>query len=504
MNNWVPLVGQAVSRRRFLGTAGVIAAGALAPHAAGAVVPSCLQPYARRENPLAPRFLSRPDLQPPPITVLVPDAGSTKGHILLAPFSFPTTPPSTEASGPLIVDAAGAPLWFRPLTTRTAIDLRMQTYLKQSVLTWWEGTVFGGYGGSFIIADSTYAPVARVRAGNGYKADLHEILITSRNSALISIYNEIRSDLTRVGGAADARLVEGIIQEIDIPSGRVLFEWHSLDHVALEESFELGVSRDGNVDYFHLNSIGVDSDGHLLVSARHTSAIYKIHRRSGQVIWRLGGKKSDFTLGPGVLFGYQHDARRHSDGTITLFDNAASLPFQRGINSRTLRLRLDESAKTVTLARDYPAPDIRTAWAMGNAQQVADGGVFVGWGTYPGFTEIGPDGVVRFDAKFAGTSVSYRAHRFPWVGRTATLPAIARDVAADGSTIVYASWNGATEVRKWQVWAGSSKSDLRLARSSPRRGFETAISVRSAPAYVSVTAIDRTGARLGTSRVLAT
>ena len=284
----------------------------------------------------------------------------------------------------------------------------------------------------------------------------------------------------------------------------MLFEWHSLEHVALEESFELAVSRDGNVDYFHLNSIGVDSDGHLLVSARHTSAIYKIHRRSGQVIWRLGGKRSDFTLGPGVSFGYQHDARRHSDGSITLFDNASSLPFQRGINSRALRLRLDESAKAATLARDYSAPEIRTAWAMGNAQQVADGGVFVGWGTYPGFTEIGPDGVVRFDAKFAGTSVSYRAHRFPWVGRPATRPAIATDVAADGSTIVYASWNGATEVRKWQVWTGSSKSDLRLARSAPRRGFETAIAVRSAPAYVAVTAVDRAGARLGSSRVLAT
>ena len=191
--------------------------------------------------------------------------------------------------------------------------------------------MFGGYGGTFVIADASYAEIARVRAGNGYKADLHEILITSRNTALITIYNEIRADLTPVGGAVDARLVEGIIQEIDIPSGRVLFEWHSLDHIALEESSELAVTRDGNVDYFHLNSIGVDSDGHLLVSARHTSAVYKLHRRTGQVIWRLGGTRSDFALGPGVSFGYQHDARRHSDGTLTIFDNAASLPTQRGL-----------------------------------------------------------------------------------------------------------------------------------------------------------------------------
>ena len=184
----------------------------------------------------------------------------------------------------------------------------------------------------------------------------------------------------------------------------------------------LAVTPDGNVDYLHLNSIGVDSDGHLPVSARHTSAVYKVHRRTGKVIWRLGGKRSDFALGPGVSFGYQHDARRHSDGTLTIFDNAASLATQQGIVSRPLRLRLDTAAKVASLARDYPSPDPRTAWAMGNAQQVDDGGLFVGWGTFPGFSEIGPDGVVRFDARFASGSVSYRAHRHAWVGQAGHPP----------------------------------------------------------------------------------
>ena len=443
--------------------------------------------------------MSRPDLLPPPVEILTSGAGQAQGHIFLAPFSFPAEPPSTEASGPLIIDRTGQPLWFKPRTDVTAIGLRRQRYRGAPVLTWWEGTVFGGYGGTFVIADSSYTEIARVR-GKGYKADLHEFVITSRNTALISIYNEIRTDLTRIGGPVDGRLVEGVIQEIDIPSRRVLFEWHSFDHIALEESSELALTSDGNVDYLHLNSIGVDADGHLLVSARHTSAVYKIHRRTGAVIWRLGGTRSDFTLGPGASFGYQHDVRRHLDGTLTIFDNAASQPTQLETVSRPIRLRLDVSAKTATLVRDYPTPDARTSWAMGNAQQVADGGLFVGWGTYPGFSEFGPDGTLRFDARFIGTSVTYRAHREPWVGRPKTRPAIATQKVADGSTIVYASWNGATEVARWQVRAGSSATDLRPLRTVTRRGFETSITLRSQPRYVAAAALDRQGAVLGMSK----
>ena len=419
---------------------------------------------------------------------------------MLSPFSFPSVPPSTEASGPLIIDSKGQPLWFLPRSDVTAIDLRVQRYRGAPVLTWWEGTVFGGYGGQFVIADTSYRVITKLQAGNNHKSDLHEIVITSRNTALISIYNEIRTDLSSVGGAVDGRLVEGIVQEIDIESKRVLFEWHSFDHIALDESSELHLTAAGNVDYLHFNSIDVDTDGHLLISARNTSAVYKVHRRTGNVIWRLGGTRSDFTLGSGVTFGYQHDARRHPDGTLTIFDNAASLPNQSGIASRVVRLRLDTSAMTATLVRDYQAPEVRTSWAMGNGQQVADGGVFVGWGTYPGFSEIGPDGSLRFDARFTGTSVTYRAHRQPWVGRPVTRPSIATRTIADGSTIVYASWNGATEVARWQVRAGPSATDLRPLRTVTRRGFETSITIRAKPRFVAVAAIDSKRALLGMSK----
>lgn len=489
-----------LSRRGFLRASGLALAGLLAPGAGAA--PQLLGRAARRADdlPLWHTFVTRPDLRPPVVDVLTADASPIGGHVFLTPFTLPNAPKG-ESPGALIVDSRGRPVWFRPLSPQLHMDLKVQRYRGRPVLTWWAGTVFDGYGGNFVIADSSYRVVRVVRAGNGYKADLHDIVLTSRGTALITIYNEVKADLTSIGLSSEGRLVEGIVQEIDLATNRVVFEWHSLDHVALQESSELGLTPDGNVDYFHLNSIGIDRDGHLLLSARHTSAVYKIHRRTGRVIWRLGGTRSDFALGPGVRFGYQHDARRQQDGTLTLFDNAASLPTDTEPPSRAIRLRLDERSMRARLVRDYQAGEPRVAWAMANAQQVSDGGLFVGWGMHPTFTEIGPDGAVRFDARFRGRSVSYRAMRAEWVGRPRVPPDVAVGRTADGVPVVHASWNGATEVARWQVRAGTRANDLRPARTLRRQGFETAIALPAVPAYAQVVALDARGQVLGTSAV---
>src|SRR6266542_1348901 len=121
-------------------------------------------------------------------------------------------------------------------------------------------------------------------------------------------YHAVPYDLSSVGGPVDGKVFDGIVQEIDVATGRVLFEWHSLDHVPLTDSYQpLPSSPGAPWDYFHINSINLDSDQNLLISARHTWAIYKIDRRTGDVIWRLGGKESDFALGPGAAFAWQHD-----------------------------------------------------------------------------------------------------------------------------------------------------------------------------------------------------
>jgi Arylsulfotransferase (ASST) len=491
--------GRRLTRRQFVALGGSLAAGVLAPGAvAGGSAPAGA---ADGGSPGPLQFVTRRDLQPPPVTVAARNGAAAPGYILLAPFDITGQAPASRQYGPLIVDDTGEPVWFKPLAGKSAMGLRVQRYRGKPVLTWYEGQVLGPYGGDFVIADTSYREVLRVKAAHGFHADLHEILLTTRGTALITIYQEIASDLTSVGGPVDGRLVEGIVQELQLPSGHVLFEWRSSEHVAVDESFQTQVTKAGNVDYFHLNSIGVDLDANLLVSARHTSAVYKLDRSSGEVLWRLGGKKSDFEIEPAAQFSYQHDVRRQSDGSMTIFDNAAAEPDTSGdgSSSRPIRIALDETARTARLLEVLETPDPRLAWAMGNLQELTDGGSFVGWGTVGSFTEFAADGGVRFDASFADGSVTYRAFRFPWAGQPRGRPSVTVRKPSAETMVVYASWNGATAVHRWQVRVGTSRSRLRTVLTTHRRGFETAISLRRRTGYLSVAALDATGKLLGAS-----
>lgn len=479
--------GGRVTRRRFVALAGAAGAGLLGarvPLAFGAPGTTAIQGY-----------VSRPDLKPPVISFDFPADGTSPGSIFLAPFdikaaqgAYRTTPNSESHSGPLVVDDRGEPVWFLPLGSTTAMDLRVQRYRGRPVLTWYEGTVLGAEGGSWVIFDPSYHEVARVKAGRGRHGDLHDLQLTPEGTALITIYREIATP-------AVPRLVTGIVQEVDVATGRVIFEWRSNEHVGLDESFMPQVTPQGNVDYFHLNSIDVDTDGNLLVSARNTSAIYKVDRTRGTVLWRLGGKKSDFAVDPAASFAFQHDVRRLPDGTITIFDNNAAFPTAQTL-SRGMRIALDMTKKRASLVDEYIAPTPRTTWAMGNVQLLEDGGVFIGWGTDGSFSEFGPDGSVRIDGRFADGSVSYRAFRFELDARPRGRPATEVLRNADGSYTVYVSWNGATQVAKWQLVAGASAAAMTPAATVARTGFETAIPLPVTSGAISVIALDAHGRRL--------
>jgi hypothetical protein len=475
----------ALSRRGFL-------AGALALLGGTRLVPAARAAPAATAAPH--RFVSRPDLRPPVVAVTTASETASTGHIFIAPFQI--TGKAGPNYGALIVDGLGGPIWFRPEAKLTAMNLRVQRYKGKPVLTWYEGDVLGGYGGDFVVADQSYREIARVKAGRGEHGDLHEFLLTSRGTALITVYSNIPADLTPVGGPAAGQLTEGVVQEIDVPTGKVLFEWRSSSHVGLDESYLPSVKNDV-ADYFHLNSVGVDTDGHLLVSARHTSAVYKVHRKTGAILWRLGGTRSDFTIVPGAEFSFQHDVRRHADGTLTVFDNNAAAPTAT-THARPIRLALDMNAMTARLVAELQPESPRIAWAMGNLEQLPDGGAFVGWGTAGAFTEFAPDGTVRFDASLADGSVTYRAFRAPWVGRPTEPPkvAITHDV---GGAVAHVSWNGATEVARWRADVGPRRDALRPVATVRRSGFETALRLGGRKGYLALTALDAAGKTLGTS-----
>jgi hypothetical protein len=438
-------------------------------------------------------FRSRPDLKPPHVSVTTESPAAAPGDVFITPASGPSQ------SGPMIFDNSGQVVWFKPLTDGTiATNFRVQPYAGQPALSWWQGRVLSlGFGqGEDVIYDSSYRQIATVRAGNGYRADLHEFQITPRGTALITIFDPARASLASVHGRRDGAVLDGVIQEIDIKTGLVMFEWHSLHHVALAESYAQPRS-DRPLDYFHINSIEQAPDGSLLVSSRNTWATYDISHTTGAVLWRLGGRHSSFAMGPGTRTAYQHDARLQADGTITLFDDEASPKVQA--QSRGVRISLDYQHKTATLVRSYEhSPPLLTG-SQGNLQTLANGDAFIGWGGLPYFSEYDSQGAVVFDAHISAPADSYRAYRFPWIGTPTDAPAVAAVTAGKGAATVFASWNGATEVTSWQLLGGASPSSLGVLGVVPRAGFETSIPVGSSPAYVAVRALDASGAVLGTS-----
>ena len=275
--------------------------------------------------------------------------------------------------------------------------------------------------------------------------------------------------------------------------------------MGLDETYAT-VSQDGSpgFDYFHVNSIEVDHDSNLIVSARETFAVYKIGRSTGEILWRLGGKKSDFEMRPGTRFAFQHDARRQRDGTISIFDNGTTL-FHGKVpeaveESRAIVLELDEEQMSASLVREYTHG--QHADAAGNVQVLPNGDVFVGWGRALSFSEFSPDGKLLFDASLPSGNRSYRAFRSLWSGHPTDRPAAVAERASEDEVRVYASWNGATEVATWEVLAGSHTDRLKPTGSAPRKGFETAIMFQTDEPYVAVKARDRSGQVLGASEAL--
>jgi outer membrane protein assembly factor BamB len=488
-----------ITRRRFLGAA----AGGAVWVALGSTL-GCEPNKVHRVTASRARagrawsFRSRPDLRPPAVEVTVRGRDTAPGHIFVAPKNGPEEDGPGQ-DGAMILDEDGQVVWFRPLhrEERDVMDFKVQRYKGEPVLTWWEGRHTGYGQGEYVIADPSYRELTRVRAGNGYRGDHHEFLITSHDTALLTIYNSVRVDLSSEGGPEDGKVLEGIVQEVDIETGEVLFEWHSLEHVGLEEShYEPPENPRLPFDYFHINSVDVDHDSNLLVSGRRTSTVYKIDRESGEVIWRLGGKKSDFEMDPDSRRAYQHDVRRQPDGTITIFDNGV---LNVDAQSYGLVLELDMEKMAATRVRRYAHPDKVLSATQGSVQVLPNGNVFIGWGSEPVLSEFGSEGELLFSANFPTETESYRAFRSPWSGQPDDDPAVAAEAGPGEEVTLYASWNGATEVATWEVLAGPSPDALKPVAPAPRKGFETAITLETTEAYFGVQAKSGSGRVLGTS-----
>lgn len=376
------------------------------------------------------------------------------------------------------------------------------------MLTWSERPPIGAsgiYGGEprrmfNVIVDQHYRVLRKVSAqGAGVFTDLHDFKLTSRNTAIVLGYRFVRRDLRPYGGPRDGQVIDAVIQEVNLATGKLLLDWHAA-HVPLSDTV-VPAPKSGPWDFFHMNSVAEDSDGQLLVSARHASAVYKIDRRKGDVLWRLGGKRSSFTMGAGARFAYQHDAQLTPNG-VSIFDNGSTeFDSAHGRKTRVVFLRLDRAHRTATLDHAITHPSGVRSSSQGNARLQPNRDTFVGWGNSPKISEFGPQGQLLWDARLPnGYFQSYRAFRAPWVGIPDRPPAV-RAGSARGELSVYASWNGSTQVTGWRVLAGPSASALQPLRDAPWGGLETLIQAPSAASFARVQALGADGAVLRSSAV---
>jgi hypothetical protein len=446
-------------------------------------------------------FLSRPELRPPTVTVTTDTGAQAPGDVFLAPYAGP------GQYGPMILDGAGDLVWFKTIPHGSrAADLRVQSLEGRPVLTWWQDPLLAGgrSDAGIVIADSSYQDIAIVRAGNGYQPDLHAFEITPRGTALFTVYDAIRCNLSPDGGPADGAVADTLFQEIDLRTGLVRSEWHALDHVALTDSYQ-PIGHGGTPvspwDFFHINAVS-EHGADLLVDSRNTWAAYDVDASTGQIVWRLGGKHSTFALAPGAAPAWQHDAREEPGGTISFFDNGGTPKVHS--QSRVTVFALNAQTRTATLLSSFVHPTPLLAASQGDFQPQPGGNWFVGWGQEPFFSEYSPSGQLLFDAHLPALYQSYTALRFPWSGTPAQPPSLAVRSGAHGGIVAYVSWNGATAVAQWRLLGGAGAHSLGPVAVSPRSGFETAIALSSAPRYIAVQALGANGAVLGESVTVST
>jgi hypothetical protein len=439
-------------------------------------------------------YVSAPALHPPVVNMSGRDTDTASGNMFL-------DAQKDGHPGTYILDSKGDLLWFHPSPSNSEFNLRVQGYRGQAVLTYWQGslTSFGLGRGKGEILNENYRITHTVMAGNGLQSqgiDEHEFTLgheRSEGTAFVEIWKNVQRNLTSVGGPPNGTVTDWIIQEIDVATNKVIWEWHALGHIPLTSSYAR-YSSGQPYDYFHLNSIQQLSDGHLIISARNTWAVYSIDRATGKVVWQLGGKHSSFKRGAGANFEWQHDATLHSNGLVTLFDDAAPPPREK--QSRALEIHISLAKHQATLVHQFVHSPPTLAYSQGSVEVLQNHNVFVGWGSRPYFSEYTAGGGHVFGAAFPVGVQSYRAYRFNnWVGNPLGAPAIAvRASSTAGRDNVYASWNGSTRVAKWQVLTSSSASGPFKKVGSPTgwSSFETRIQVSRAN-YFRVEALDSSG-----------
>ncbi len=402
-----------------------------------------------------------------PVEVSVPANGTDEGLIFFTSSGIG----SNYTPGLFILDDTGEPIYLQTEGNEFNVtDFKKQTIGGVPYLSYHVGTPVSAWtDGTYYQLDQNYTVVDTWTIGNGYGADQHDMQLLDNGHALMLSYTPIPYDLSPFGGPEDGTLIDTLIQEQD-SAKNVVFEWHASQHTPIDGSF--AYLTQSPVDAYHTNAIELDEDGNLLISSRHLSEITKIDHTTGDIIWRMGGALNEFTFTNDEGFSYQHDIRRLPNHNITMFDNGnkkTPTPY-----SRVVEYAIDEHAKTVTRVWQYPDDKSLYAAYMGNVQRLENGNSVIGWGGLPNISEVKENGDIALELSLGG--LTYRAFRFPWEGLPAESPRLVVMGSGDPtSATLFFSWNGATQIDSYDIYAGATISTTGLIDNVPKAGFETSV-----------------------------
>lgn len=382
--------------------------------------------------------------------------------------------------------------------------------------------------------DNNYRIVKTVESsGAGASSDMHEFKMTpfsNGTTVLMTVYQPRMYDLTNFEryGIKNGMgwIVEGVFQEVEIESGRVVFEWRSLDHMDPSTSWTYpgttdtsgdGLHEDTPWDYFHINSIDKNVDGDYLISARHMSGIYKLSGVDGHIMWEMGGANPTFEQ-TNFNFSYQHHARWVSENDthtlLSFYDNASNAWNSTNVFSHGWIISIDHIANTATMIKEWGAPEPEgglLSASQGNLQLLPNGGCHIGWGEHAYFSEHTAQGSAVMYAKLADRASNvmiYRSYKANWTAQPLTKPALwtysRRNLESDGM-MFYVSWNGATEVRSWNFYTAQNASGpFTSVGNAKKTGFETAFHLANTTDWAYAEAVDEHGRPLDRSVIART
>jgi hypothetical protein len=382
----------------------------------------------------------------------------------------------------MILENNGDPVFYRRTPSR-ARDFKVQ---PTGLLTYRLGppqNVFHGMDATYAVTDTFYA-------GHGYGTDEHDLQILPNGNALVIALDHQQIDMSVLvpGGRTDAVVIGNHIQELD-KDHNVVFEWRSWDNFEITDARHIDLTG-GTIDYVHMNSISVDTDGNIIISSRHLSEITKIDRSTGTVMWRLGGAKNQFTFaGMEGPFSWQHDARALGNNTYTIFDNGN---WNSPRETRVLEYNLDTTNRGATLVWEYRHTPAFYTWWMGNAQRLPGGNTVIGWAdaSLPRLTEVTPAGETVLELDFATPAHCYRVFKFPWEGK-ASAPYLTAEPLSVGARLLFPVF-GDSSIQKYYIYAGRSAHPTTLVDSSIVPSIDVT-GLDTGNHYFRVTAVDGSG-----------